>query len=387
MNISVLVGLKNNLEYSKEFYRIFRSIYPDIELCFTSFGSTDKTHEWLDSLEDKSLQYHYSDEKKTFSDTFNKCAEISTNDYIIFLHNDLVIANNFLENTYKHLQDNTVVSYTTIEPPIFTGHQRPGKIIREFGRDFWDLKEKDLLEFIKDEQNLNKDKVSEGITFFMALSKKVFLEIGGFDNLFTPMFCEDDDLIRRLTLKGLNQITSLDAICYHFVSKTSRFSEEFKDSTNSIEDYSSRNFVRKWQSPPHNKTAGVYDFALILKDCSQELIVILEPFYPTMYVDCDIEEYIKVAQPFTKFNLRKRLRRIEDYKEPHDIEIHTATKHLSPTNFQYFQYMPSIIGNAIKGGPGTYSLDEGIVVEINKFRNYRIDLITLNSIYYQNNLL
>jgi GT2 family glycosyltransferase len=41
------------------------------------------------------------------------------------------------------------------------------------------------------------------------------------------MFCEDDDLILRLKLYGLNHFTSLDAICYHFVSKTSRFSEEY----------------------------------------------------------------------------------------------------------------------------------------------------------------
>ena len=387
MNISVLVGLKDNLEYSKEFYRIFRNIYPNIELCFTSFGSIDGTHEWLDSLEDKGLRYYYSDEKKTFSDTFNKCVEISTSDSIIFLHNDIVVAPNFLENTYKHLQENTVVSYTAVEPPIFPDHLFPGKIVREFGRDFWNLNKEGLLAFIKEEQSLNKDKISEGVTFFMALSKKVFLDLGGFDNLFTPMFCEDHDLIRRLTLKGLNQITSLDAICYHFVSKTSRFSDEFRDSTTSIDINSNKNFIRKWQTFSRDRFLGVYDVALVLQECSQELLEILEPFYSTIYVDCDIEEYIKNTQPLTKFNLRKKLYSISDYKEPHDIEVRTALKHISPSNLQYLQQMTSIIDSVIKEGPATYLIDEGITLEINKFRNYRIDLVTLNSIYYQNKLL
>ena len=49
--------------------------------------------------------------------------------------------------------------------------------------------------------------------------------------------------------------------------------------------------------------------------------------------------------------------------------------------------MTSIIDSVIKEGPATYLIDEGITLEINKFRNYRIDLVTLNSIYYQNKLL
>jgi hypothetical protein len=47
-NISLLVGLKNNLDYNKHFYKTTRELYPDVEICFVSYGSTDGTNEWLD---------------------------------------------------------------------------------------------------------------------------------------------------------------------------------------------------------------------------------------------------------------------------------------------------------------------------------------------------
>jgi hypothetical protein len=75
-NISLLIGLKNNLDYNKHFYETTRALYPDVEICFVSYGSTDETHEWLDTLQDNNLKYFYSDEQKTFSDTFNKAAEL-----------------------------------------------------------------------------------------------------------------------------------------------------------------------------------------------------------------------------------------------------------------------------------------------------------------------
>jgi glycosyltransferase involved in cell wall biosynthesis len=94
-NISLLVGLKNNLDYNKHFYSTTRSLYPDVEICFVSYGSTDGTHEWLNSLQDDNINYFYSDENKTFSDTFNKATKLATKEYVAYLHNDIVLTPGF----------------------------------------------------------------------------------------------------------------------------------------------------------------------------------------------------------------------------------------------------------------------------------------------------
>jgi glycosyltransferase involved in cell wall biosynthesis len=148
MNISLLIGLKNNLNYNKHFYQTTRELYPTIELCFSSYNSTDGTNEWLDEIKqsDPNVKCWWSDSIGTFSDNFNKAAEIATNDYVMYLHNDIVLSPGFVENIEKHLNPNRVVSYTTIEPPIFAGHERPGKIIQDFGTSLESFKKDNLFD-------------------------------------------------------------------------------------------------------------------------------------------------------------------------------------------------------------------------------------------------
>ena len=231
MNISLLIGLKNNLDYNKHFYATTRELYPEVELCFVSYGSTDGTHEWLETLADNNLKYFYSAEEKTFADTFNKAADLATKDYVAYLHNDIVLAPGFIENLEKHVSMTNVVSYTTIEPPIFAGHERPGKLIHDLGTELETFDKGALYAYAETQKSKYTNKTEPGITFFMCMPRIKLLEIGGLDNLFNPMFCEDDDLIRRWALLGMNCFTALDAICYHFVSKTSRFSEEYQNRT------------------------------------------------------------------------------------------------------------------------------------------------------------
>ena len=54
-------------------------------------------------------------------------AEIATKEYVCYMHNDIVLAPNFIENIEKHVAKDTVVSYTTVEPPIFSAHERDRK--------------------------------------------------------------------------------------------------------------------------------------------------------------------------------------------------------------------------------------------------------------------
>lgn len=378
-NISLLVGLKNNLDYNKNFYTTTREIYPEVEICFVSYGSTDKTHEWLNELKDNNVKYFYSKEEKTFSDTFNKAAELATKEYVVYLHNDIVLAPNFLENIEKHLGENNVVSYTTIEPPIFTGHERPGKIIHDLGSDLQTFNKERMYEFAKEKQveYLNKTEVS--ITFFMCMSKKVLLEIGGMDNLFNPMFCEDDDLIKRFTLMGLNTFTSLDAICYHFVSKTSRFSEEYQLKTKQIEHNSNRNFIRKWgfRNSKHNKK---YNTAFVVKNCNLQALEVLEPWCDRIYIEDDMDvikhAYFKKEQSNTKYELTKRVMTIgwNNPLDENDVILEFDMKQFTQDSFNIIQNLSDIITES--GEVGEFTLD-CFKITIQSLETYEKNLIRL----------
>jgi len=380
MKISTLVGLKNNLDYSKKFYKRFREVYPTEELCFVSYGSNDGTHEWLDSLNDENLKYYYSDEKKTFSDTFNKCAEIATKEYIVFCHNDIVMLEGWLENIDKHLQKGVVVSYTTIEPPIFAGHNRSGKIIKDFGLEFDDVNYEELIKFTKETQTQYQNQTSEGSAFFMAQHRATYLAIGGMDNLYNPMFCEDDDIIFRLQLLGMRMIVSLDSIVYHFVSKTSRFSEEHKENTRIIETNSNLNRIRKWGINASTRNKKTYDVGLIVKNCNEDLLRILEPYVSTIYVDCKTVDYINGEQPKTKLNLNKKIKNINSVRE-NDVIISIDASTINKNDMQILTNLPDFIYQSNLSSHSSFKV-ENLTFNVKSLNTYEHKLVSIYSDYY-----
>lgn len=375
-NISLLVGLKNNLDYNKHFYETTRELYPGVEICFVSYGSTDGTHDWLDSLNDDYIKYFYSRENKTFAETFNKAAELATNEYVAYLHNDIVLAPGFLENLIKYLDEQTVVSYTTIEPPIFSDHARPGKIIQDFGTTIESFELDKFREFVIGAQSMYQDMNEFGITFFMAMHRHTLLDIGGLDNLFNPMFCEDDDLILRYKLLNFKLITSLDSICYHFVSKTSRFSDEYQNKTSLIENYSNENFIRKWGFRRSNYLVRYKKYFIVTN--VNDLLPILEPWADKIYIDMtsniSIEQYVYQQQPNTKFDLTKRISYIQDEISDKGIIVYIDGKTFNDQDWAVIQNLSDIVKDS--GDIGEFSIGN-LKVVINDLTEYQNTLIKI----------
>lgn len=370
MNLSVLVGCLNNLDYTQHFYKTFRKVYPTVELVFVSYGSDDGTNEWFQSLDDVNTIRFHSSERKTFSDTYNKAIELATKDYVTFLHNDIVVATGFLENIEKHLHQKNVVSYTTIEPPIFAGHERPGKIIRDFGSNLDDFNSVYFEKFHYIESNLKYGKTEPGITFFMALSRQILLNMGGFDNKFNPYFCEDDDLIKRLKLQELNCFTSLDAICYHFVSKTSRFTEEAKQKTQQIEQNSNRTFLRKWGSFNSN---NLFNVGFDITNADFNTIHHLEPWCSTIYTDySDVKKYIEEEQKNTWYSLGNKFVDRSEFESTTDIIVSFDATKLNPNRFEFIQNIQNILGEISE--EGIYEFDI-FRIEVKNLTNYIKDNI------------
>jgi len=375
--ISLLVGLKNNLDYNKHFYITTRELYPYVEICFVSYGSTDGTHEWLESLSDNNLKYFYSAENKTFSDTFNKATELATKEYVAYLHNDIVLAPGFIENLEKHVSPDNIVSYTTIEPPIFAGHERPGKLIHDLGTSLETFDKDALYEYVDAQRSKYADKTETGITFFMCMPRIKLLDIGGMDNLFNPMFCEDDDLIRRWKMLGMNCFTALDAICYHFVSKTSRFSEEYQTRTQQIELESNRNYIRKWGT---RSDAPKYNIGIQVTNCTLPVLELLEPYCDRIYIDDEMQvitsHYIDTEQSKTKFDLTKRIM-TTTHNNPHDyddIVVEADAKRMTNQDAAYIFMLPQIIQES--GEIGTFRLGN-LQITINHLETYEKDLVKL----------
>ncbi|WP_346237558.1 glycosyltransferase family 2 protein [Niabella insulamsoli] len=334
MNISLLVGLKNNIAYTKHFYATTRALYPDIELVFVSYGSTDDTHSWLDSLSDENLQYHYSTENKTLSDTYNKCIDLATKEFVAFLHNDMVLGNGFAENLVKEAAADKVLFYKVVEPPIFSDDPHDWKIVKDFGADLDSFQLGAFRHFSSSTEKTDSTPTTDP-TFFLLTSRSTLVKINGLDPLFDPMFCEDNDILYRLGMWGLNFYQSHSAIAYHFVSKTSRFSNDYIHKTKKIETRSNRNFCRKWGFQINAVSKQKRQYGLNLKNANKAALKQLEPFVSRIFTTFDPTDYIAEEQPYTRFDLLKKF--TDQELTGDDILIYFNTADLNEDNLKKFE--------------------------------------------------
>ena len=314
--MTFVLAVYNKLDLTKECYNRLREIYPDAPLVISSGGSYDGTKEWLESLKDENLSFIHDDDRLTFSETYNAAIKLVDTEKLVLIHNDMVIGEQFLENLDRLLDENpnTLLSYTTIEPPIFRGHKRAGKVLLDLGSSFLNFDQYNFNNYVnqwKDSNNLHS-----GAVFFMSGYKKMFDDVGGFDGFsFVPAFCEDDDFLIRAKLKGYELKTCDCAITYHFVSQTSRFSEDYKKDRFKYEMNSNRNFVRKWGVPIAAFNELRYweesdfkykTFTMGLTTRNSSNIPNVEPFFDKIDLGTIPEDYINNEQDNTRYDLRSK---------------------------------------------------------------------------------
>lgn len=323
MNFTFVLAVYNKIDLTKECYLRLRKLYPSTPITICSGGSTDDTENWLKSLDDSNLKYIHINERISFSETYNNAINLVETEKLVLIHNDMVVGEGFLESLDRLLEKNMILSYTTIEPPIFVDHNRPGKIILNYGAGFSDFNEKEFQSYVS--KNNKSDILYDGSSFFMCGYKTLFESLGGFDGkTFFPCFCEDDDFLLRCKLKGYKLKTCESAISYHFVSQTSRFSDEMRNDRQRFELCSNKNFVRKWGTPMHTFNLLEYykldkfeykklSVGLTTKD--KEYSITLEPFFDKIKTDIVPFEYIQSEQQYTSINL------LEKYHNTNDVDI------------------------------------------------------------------
>jgi GT2 family glycosyltransferase len=316
MDITFVLAVLNKLDLTKSCYKRLREIYPKAPLVISSGGSTDGTKEWLQEMSDIDdyLTIFHDDDRLTFSETYNVGIKLVDTEKLVLIHNDMVIGKYFLENIEELLDENTLLSYTTIEPPIFAGHKRPGKVIKDLGNSFYDFNYEQFDQYV--EYNKDNKTLYDGAVFFMSGYKKMFEDIGFFDGFsFVPAFCEDDDFLIRAKLKGYKLKTTESAITYHFVSQTSRFSDDYKNDRLKIELSSNRNFIRKWGIPisTFNDIRYWEDsnfefkfFNLGLTTRNKNRLFDVEPFFDKIDLGEIPDEYIENEQKNTRYDLRSK---------------------------------------------------------------------------------
>lgn len=210
----------------------------------------------------------------------------------------------------------------------------------------------------------------------------MYLAIGGMDNLYNPMFCEDDDLLFRLELIGCKMIVSLDSLVYHFVSKTSRFSEEHKNNTAIIERKSNLNKIRKWGMTANTSNKQSYDIGFILNNCSKNILQLLEPFASTIYTDYEFISYINDEQSNTKINLSKKIKPLNSVRENDIIVSVIDCDKLTDSDVKVLTNLPDFIKEANLKNDAKFNLGN-LNFNIKTLNTYQHKFVSVNSDFYK----
>lgn len=333
-NVTLVIPSSNNLRHLKNAYKSIKKNAWHCKIVMLDDGSTDGTTEWLTGLNDDNITAIYrSSERVGHTVLYDKGIELAETEIVGIMHADMILAPNYLENLLKHLQKETVVCATRIEPPLHPEGKE--KIIKNFGMDFDTLNIEAFEEYVSKAQEEFKDQTTDGMFAPWIIYKEDFVAMGGHDKLFAPFPYEDSDIFQRWLLHGYELIQSRDAFVYHLTCRGHRWTDEIGKDDDYFKNASAkaaRNYIRKWGSWIENDEyqrpilKPRYDIGIVVENCDANLLLSLEPWFNNIYVDQSIiADYIEYEQPKTDLILEARVRPIDEPKQ-NDILIYFDAK-------------------------------------------------------------
>jgi glycosyltransferase involved in cell wall biosynthesis len=398
MKISLIQPGRNNLKYLKWSYDSIRKNQGnhEVEICVADDASTDGTWDWCQEMTKKDSNFkairNEGPTRLGHTILYDRLVnEVATNDVCMIYHADMYLCPGALDYIEKYLKDKTIVSLTRIEPPLHP--PGPEKILKDFGIEPEEFEEDKLLEWLGNTgfDEAFGEKTTDGIFAPWAFYKKDFQEIGGHDPLYAPQSKEDTDIFNRFQLNGIKFVQTWEGCVYHMTCRGSRFANGAKrnpdgqvfmknretDEWLRQNQKSTREFIRKWgHFCKHDKymkpiIPPKYNIGIVIKNCTNELLEMFEPWCTTIYTDAEFMKYITIEQARSSFNLKERCFSINS-EVTNNIEVRMDGNNLNNEDIRYIHSLSEIIKDS--GEIGTFELGN-LEITINSLESYENSLI------------
>lgn len=200
-SVSVIVAFKNRDKIRVEnFLESFLiQDYPNKELIFINQGSNDEISNYIEALLYNKHQVRYI-HNYTQGHLWNKSNAInigiknSSCEYILILDIDLILPQNYITNLFSHIKDGLFIT-----PNAFY-------LDKDYEINLGDLT------FCK-----IPEKAIENFIGICLVKREILDSIHGYDEFYTVWGAEDDDIIKRLQLFGLNRkvVSAYDLPSFH----------------------------------------------------------------------------------------------------------------------------------------------------------------------------
>lgn len=139
--------------------------------------------------------------------SYNKYAKNTESDFMIFLNNDLILKQNFVDPLIYHYKEKDVFAVGATSRDWDDQEYTCGPAFLAFQKGWYSW------QFDTTKQSLQNTFFTSG--GFMAVNRKKFLELNGFDELYRPAYCEDVDLCFRAWRCGWRCIFEPKSVVLH----------------------------------------------------------------------------------------------------------------------------------------------------------------------------
>ena len=286
-NISIILTTKNCLPYLQAALKSIdehATIVNDVIIW--NDGSTDGTNEYLDNVQEFNFDVQVLNNNeigKGLCTATNESFKVAKNEWVFLMHDDMIAGPNFDTNLTSCVKNiNSVISNKCIEPGLIPVSKQfiefnCGGTIDEFDNE-------KFLTKIKEIQDEKPDCTMDEIGYPILISKTLFENIGGLDEIFNTGPLNDPDFFYRIYIKSkeegsdINLIRSSDAILYHFSGKATRFRGDDKkkdDSWGLVEESNYKAFIKKWGESPKYQFGSAINTELRKPIDSKELGLVI----------------------------------------------------------------------------------------------------------------
>ena len=392
-DISFIQPSRNNLKYLKWSYESIRkNAGEDPTICVADDFSNDGTWEWCQEMmeSDPNFKAIRNEGPTRLGHTIlydRLINEVAPTKIVGIYHADMWLCPGALESVLEHIKPMMVVSLTRIEPDLHPAG--PEKVlIQNAPTEPEHFDEAWFNDFFNDYLPTVKGKTTEGIFAPWFLFKEDFQSIGGHDPLYAPQSKEDSDIFNRFLLNGYKFVQTWEGAVFHLTCRGSRYNPTLTEVGKESDEWlaqnirSTRNFIRKWgHFVKHDKmmmpvVPHKYDveFKVTNSDDWARTINILEPWCSRMTIDCPqeiIDEYIKLEQPNTQFDLTMRF----NTSGESDIIVEFDARSLTQNSFNFIQNLSEIFDfNEFESGQYEFDIFK---IKVNRVKHYESDLINL----------
>ncbi|UBZ18739.1 hypothetical protein JS609_01845 [Bacillus subtilis] len=239
MKTSIIVLTYNQLALTKQCLEsIWKHTNNDcIEVIVIDNGSHDGTRDYLKQI--TSIKAIFNKTNEGFAKACNQGLEVASGDNILFLNNDTVVTNQWLEPMIKLLyQDDKIGMVGPVSNYVSGPQQVPV--------NYTNVEEiEDFSRLYCLQQRGRSKAVLRLVGFCLLVKKKVLDEVGGFDERFVGGSFEDDDLSLRVLQAGYQLIIALDSFVHHHGHAT--FTGNPDLSINQLYEENRQRFIDKWK--------------------------------------------------------------------------------------------------------------------------------------------